>query len=665
MYLTIILLPLLSSIFSTNRKCGMIVGPILCILTMFFAAVFTLLLFYEVGINNSSVNLNLGSWVDFGPILIDWSFIFDALTVSMYLPIVIITFLILIYSNEYLGHDPHKSRFFSLLSLFAFTMLLLVSGDNLLLMFAGLWEGVGIVSWALVNFWYTRIAANQASLSALFLNKIGDYGFILALVLSIALFSDLSLATIFNLGSYINGDLLFLFTLSILIAAMAKSAMIGLHSWLPKAKEGPTSVSALLHSSTMVTAGVFLLIRISPLLEFSSTTLMIIIWLGSLGCLFGAATGLIINDLKGIIAYSTMSQLGYMIVAVGISQYNVALFHLITHAFFKSLLFLASGAVLHAVMDNQDIRKMGGLNIHLPYTYLVFLFGSLSLMAFPFTAGFYSKDFLLEILLVPNNFTHTIAYIFTLLGALLTSTYSARTKMIALLSRPLFQKSIVHYVKDSGMFMTIPLLILSVAAVIIGYITNEIFITSAMPSYFNSIFIHPDNIRILDAPNANSIMSLIPLLFLFILFTALIIKSPSLNNSSSIKDTANQISLNSTSNSSISNNHAISLINQEMSSPENNKVLIGVPMVNNLTILIHFNIFNHWFMHRILILSNYLYRYIDKGILETIGPTGFSRTFHFIGFLIELLATGNILNYALIIIFSILFIIILLFGFFI
>ena len=650
MYQNILLLPQISSIIATNRRCGLKVGPVLSVLCMVIAAIMSVLVFYEVGINNSPVNLTLGNWVDLGPLLIEWSLLYDAQTVSMYLPIVIISSLIQLYSQEYMGEDPHKSRFFSYLSLFAFAMLILVTGENLLIILVG-WEVVGIVSYLLVNFYYTRISANHASLAALFINKLGDWGFIMALVLANAIFSDLSQATIFSLGCYINGDILFLFTICILIASMAKSALIGMHTWQPKAMEGPTSVSAQLHSSTMVTAGVFLLMRISPVLEFSSSTLMIVVWLGSLGALFGAAVGLVATDLKAIIAFSTMSQLGYMIVAIGVSQYYVALFHLITHAFFKSQLFLASGAILHSVLDNQDIRKMGGLIIHLPFTYLVFLFGSLSLMAFPFTSGFYSKDFLLEILLVPLNFTNSIAYIFTLLAALLTSIYSTRTMMITMLNRPLFPKSILLFVKDSGWLMTLPLLILSFAALTIGYFTQEIFQSFGSSFYFNSLFIHPNNIRILDASNAGSSLSQIPLFFLLFMFTIFIIKSPVyISNIKNANTNLNSSNINDVMTLKVSSyfNNAPSLINTN----ENIKMH---KFTYNLFWLNLFNNFNNNIIIKYFVISNIMYRFIDKGILEVIGPLGLSRLFEFLGFRIDKLSTRNIIQYSIILIQIILF----------
>ena len=542
----------------------------------------------------------------------------------MYLPIVFISFLIQFYSLEYMGHDPHISRFFSLLSLFTFTMLILVSTDNLFLLLLG-WEGVGLVSYLLVNFWYTRIAANKAAMTALFLNKIGDLFFIFALVFSIGIFSDLSLSTIFSLIPHLNGDLIFILTICFIIAASAKSALIPLNSWLPLAMEGPTSVSALLHSSTMVTAGVFLLKKISPILEFSSTSLQIIVWLGALGALLGACAGLIDNDIKKVIAMSTLSQLGYKIVAVGISKYNLALFHLFTHAFFKSLLFLASGAILHSVLDNQDIRKKGSLNIFLPITYLVFFFGSLSLMAFPFTSGWYSKDLLIELLIVPNNFTHTIAYIFTLMAAFLTSTYSIRLLKIVMLSRPNFSKSILPYVVDSTYIMNTPLIILSFGAIFLGYITNELFLAYGSTFYLNSIFFHPFNFNSLfDASFYGSKLALLPLLFLLLINLVLFI-SPSNNISNS---ELNYSTFNKNVNLKTKFTHH--------------------KFTNYLFFLNHVMTFIYWIMHKGFIFSNYIYRYIDKGFLEIFGPLGGYKLLNFLGFSIELLSTGFIPHYALI-----------------
>jgi NADH-ubiquinone oxidoreductase chain 5 len=559
---------------------------------------------------------------------------------------------------------------------------------------------VGIVSYLLVNFWYTRIAANKASKSALFLNKIGDMFFILALILAIGIFSDLSLSTIYSLASKIHPDILFLFTLSLIIAASAKSALIGFTPWLAKAMEGPTSVSALLHSSTMVTAGVYLLMRISPLLELSSTCLKIVIWLGSLGALFGAMCGLVDNDIKRIIAFSTMSQLGYMVVAAGISQYNIALFHLILHAFFKSLLFLSSGAILHAVLDHQNINRMGSLNLLLPFTYLVFFFASLSLMAFPFTSGFYSKDFLLELLCVPHHFTHSIAYLFTLLAALITSSYSIRVLMIAMFSRPLFSRSILPFVVDSPLLMTLPLIILSFGAITLGYFSNELFLSYGSPFYLNSIFSHPNsNSFLFDASFGASSLALLPLSFLFlILFILFISPFPHSSSSSSSSSSfiiskpipvSNHLFLihlfrnfplslsllfnypQSKSHSHISyNSFFYSYLNKSSSNSfttslpipiisSSSLILPHLPLkasfnlTTHFTLLNYFNVFYHWIMFYSLVLSNSVYRHLDKGFLESFGPNGLLKFLHYIGFNISSFSSGFIPHYAFVLIFSI------------
>lgn len=395
---------------------------------------------------------------------------------------------------------------------------------------------------------------------------------------------------------------------------------------------GPTPVSSLLHSSTMVTAGIVLLIRISPILENSSTALMVVIWLGSLTALLGAGCGLVDNDIKRIIAFSTSSQLGYLFVACGVSQYTIALTHLLNHSWFKSLLFLASGAFIHAVFD-QDIRKMGSLVLLTPISYAVFLLGSLSLVAFPFFTGFYSKDFLLEILLVPLNVTHTIAYIFTLLAALLTATYSIRLLMLAMYSRPHFPLALLPFVKDSPFLMTAPMLFISISAVAFGYVTNELFLGFGSSFYGQSLFTLPQHIRLLDGPNFLSsfhsyqILALLPLFFLTLFFFSF----PFSRNGSSAPSVAP--SFNPSSAPSVP------------SSPFNSwrySSLFDPALMN------HFNIFNLAIMRFSFILSVYFYRYFDKGLLEFLGPVGIFRANHWFGFNIELLSTGFIPHYAFI-----------------
>src|SRR5580658_1898298 len=298
----------------------------------------------------------------------------------MFIPVLYISTLIHIFSTNYMAEDPHNQRFF--LYLFTFFMLLLVSGANYFVMFVG-WEGIGIVSYLLINFWFTRLQANKAAILALIMNRVGDMGLSIGFFALFALFGSLDYAIIYNLTPFINETAITIIALLLLSGAMAKSAQIPLHSWLPGSMEGPTPVSALIHAATLVTAGLYLLLRSSPLLEFSSTALLIITLIGASTAFVAATCGLIQNDLKRIIAFSTISQLGYMVMAVGLSQYNVALLHVVNHAFFKALLFLGAGAVIHSFADQQDIRRMGGLIKFLPFTYSVMLVGTLSLLATP------------------------------------------------------------------------------------------------------------------------------------------------------------------------------------------------------------------------------------------------------------------------------------------
>ena len=633
MYLAILFLPLAGSLLASNRKCGIKGGPKLSIFCQSLATLFTLVAFFEVGLSGAPVHINLGDWLHNNNQRISWEFIFDSLTVSMLIPVMIISTCVQFYAQGYLESDPHLPRFFSYLSLFTFVMILLVTGDNLFLVFMG-WEGVGVVSYLLVNYWFTILNANRSGQHALFMNKIGDWGLIQAISFSVAIFADLSLPCLFALVSYINADLVLLLSLTFIVAASAKSAQISLHTWLAAAMAGPTPVSSLLHSSTMVTAGVYLLMRFSPILELSSTALMVIIWLGSLTAQLGAACGLVENDIKKIIAFSTSSQLGYMVVACGISQYSQALFHLINHAFFKSLLFLSAGALIHAVVDQQDIRRMGSLNLLTPITYTVITLGSLSLMAFPFMTGFYSKELLQELLQVPLNISHTLAYVLTLLAALLTSLYSIRLWGVALLSRPQFPLTLLPYVKDSPALMTGPLLVTATGAVILGYFTQEVFLAYGSTFYGQSLFTHPDHIRLFDAHFAESPLALIPLsFFLLVLLIIPITKSaPSMFKVS----TSKSVDVGVITNSEIT--HA----------PKSWRYShIWEPSLLN-----QFNVFNHWIMHHILTASVILYRYIDKGLFELFGPVGLVRLTHWLGFKVELLATGFIPHQIFIIILS-------------
>lgn len=355
MYLSIIILPLLGSIVSGvfGRKVGVTGSHLLGCLSIMTTTILAVISFFEVGFNNNSVSINLFKWLDNELFYLVWSFQFDSLTVSMLIPVLIISSLVHFYSIGYMSHDPHNQRFFSYLSLFTFMMIILVTGDNYLLMFVG-WEGVGVCSYLLVSFWFTRIAANQSSLSAFLTNRVGDCFLTIGMFAVLWSQGNLDYNIVFSVAPYINENVITIIGICLLIGAMAKSSQVGLHVWLPMAMEGPTPVSALIHAATMVTAGVYLLIRSSPLIEYSSAVLLLCLWLGAITTIFSSLVGLFQQDIKKIIAYSTMSQLGMMVIAIGLSSYNIAIFHLINHAFYKGLLFLGAGAVIHAVIDNQD-----------------------------------------------------------------------------------------------------------------------------------------------------------------------------------------------------------------------------------------------------------------------------------------------------------------------
>lgn len=437
MYLAIITLPLLGSIVSGffGRKVGVSGAQIITCTSVIVTTLLAIVAFFEVGLNNIPVSINLFRWIDSESLNVLWGFHFDSLTVSMLIPVLIVSSLVHIYSIGYMSHDPHNQRFFSYLSLFTFMMIILVTANNFLLMFVG-WEGVGICSYLLVSFWFTRIAANQSSMSAFLTNRVGDCFLTIGMFAILWSFGNIDYATVFSLAPFVNENIVTIIGICLLIGAMAKSSQVGLHVWLPMAMEGPTPVSALIHAATMVTAGVYLLMRTSPLIEYSSTVLILCLWLGAITTVFSSLIGLFQQDIKKVIAYSTMSQLGMMVIAVGLSSYNIALFHLVNHAFYKALLFLGAGAVIHAVADNQDFRKYGGLRAYLPLTYSVMLIASLSLVAFPFMTGFYSKDFILESAYGQFFFSGTVVYFIATIGAMFTTLYSVKVLYLTFLTNP-------------------------------------------------------------------------------------------------------------------------------------------------------------------------------------------------------------------------------------
>ena len=516
MYLTIIILPLLGSVFSGffGRKIGVTGSQIITCSLLIVTTIISVLSFIEVGMNTIPVSIQLFRWVDSESLNVLWSFNFDSLTVSMLIPVLIVSSLVHIYSVGYMSHDPHNQRFFSYLSLFTFMMIILVTSDNYLLMFVG-WEGVGVCSYLLVSFWFTRIAANQSSISAFLTNRVGDCLLTIGMFAILWSFGNIDYATVFSTTPFMANNIVTIISICLLIGAMAKSSQIGLHVWLPMAMEGPTPVSALIHAATMVTAGVYLLMRSSPLIEYSNTALLFCLWVGAITTVFSSLIGLFQQDIKKVIAYSTMSQLGMMVVAIGLSSYNLALFHLVNHAFYKGLLFLGAGAVIHAVSDNQDFRKYGGLRHFLPLTYSVMLVASLSLVAFPFMTGFYSKDFILELAYGQFHFSSIVVYFIATTGAMFTTLYSVKVLYMTFLTNP--NGPFVDYtnVHEGDIFMSLPLIVLAAFSIFFGYITKDIFIGVGSGFFTdNSVFIHPSHEIMLNTEFAvPTVFKILPLVF--------------------------------------------------------------------------------------------------------------------------------------------------------
>jgi NADH-ubiquinone oxidoreductase chain 5 len=534
MYLTIILLPLLGSIIAGffGRKVGVRGAQIITCSSIVITTILAIIAFFEVGLNSIPTTLKLFRWIDSESLYVMWSFNFDSLTVSMLIPVLVISSLVHIYSIGYMSHDPHNQRFFSYLSLFTFMMIILVTGNSFLVMFVG-WEGVGVCSYLLVSFWFTRIAANQSSLAAFLMNRVGDTFLTVGMFIILWSFGNIDYATVFSLAPYFNENIITIVGICLLIGAMAKSSQLGLHVWLPLAMEGPTPVSALIHAATMVTAGVYLLMRSSPLIEYSSTVLTLCLWLGAVTSIFSSLIGLFQQDIKKVIAYSTMSQLGMMVIAIGLSSYNVALFHLINHAFYKGLLFLGAGSVIHAVSDNQDFRKYGGLKAFLPLTYTIMLIASLSLVALPFMSGFYSKDFILESSFGQFYFSSITVYFIATIGAMFTTLYSVKVLYLTFLSNPNGPVSNYNNAHEGDIYMSMPLIILAVFSIFFGYISKDLFIGVGTGFFSdNAIFIHPSHEIVLETEFAvPTLFKLLPLFFtitlsiLFLVYSEAYIKN--------------------------------------------------------------------------------------------------------------------------------------------
>ena len=488
MELSIIFLPLIASIISGffGRFIGDRNSEIITSLLVSISAILSIYVFYEVIVNNYQENILIAKWINSGSLDVNWSMNIDPLSSVMLVVVTLVSSLVHVYSIGYMSHDPHKPRFMAYLSLFTFAMLMLVTSDNFIQLFFG-WEGVGLCSYFLIGFWFKKESANAAAIKAFVVNRVGDFGFALGIFLIFYLFGTVNYNEVFQqiptitdtnlnfLGIEVGAINLICFLL--FIGAMGKSAQILLHTWLPDAMEGPTPVSALIHAATMVTAGVFLVVRCSPIYEYSPLILNLITIIGMTTAFFAATVALVQTDIKKIIAYSTCSQLGYMFFAAGVGAYNVAMFHLFTHAFFKALLFLGSGSVIHAFKDEQNINNMGAVWKKLPYTYVLMIIGTLALTGFPFLSGFYSKDAIIEFAYLKGN---TVGYYAAGVGvftAFLTAIYSWRL-IFKTFHGEYNNKSIkIEETHESPLIMLIPLIILSIGAIFAGFIFKDLFIS--------------------------------------------------------------------------------------------------------------------------------------------------------------------------------------------
>ena len=535
MYHAIVFLPLLGALIAGfggralgARACEYITSGFLVV-----AAVLSWIALITVGYSEADArSVQVLRFIASGNLDVNWAFRIDTLTAVMLVVVTTVSSLVHIYSIGYMHHDPHRPRFFAYLSLFTFAMLMLVTADNLVQMFFG-WEGVGLASYLLIGFWYKKASANNAAMKAFIVNRVGDFGFILGIFGVFVLFGSVNFDTIFaNAAAFAPvdgeapqaaqevlltflwmdltaGEALTVVCLLLFLGAMGKSAQFLLHTWLPDAMEGPTPVSALIHAATMVTAGVFMIARLSPIFEFSPDALTVITIVGAITAFFAATVGLVQNDIKRVIAYSTCSQLGYMFVALGVGAHGAAMYHLFTHAFFKALLFLGAGSVIHAVSNEQDMRKMGGLRKHIPMTYWMMIIGTIALTGVGIpgtyigTAGFFSKDAIVESAFVGRNAAAGFAFAMLLIAAVMTSFYSWRLIFMTFHGKPRATTDVMHHVHESPPVMLVPLYILAVGALFSGYVFYSSFVGHGHHAgWYNdffrtALFAGPDN-RILE-----------------------------------------------------------------------------------------------------------------------------------------------------------------------
>ncbi len=484
------------------------------IICMVLAAICGLTAFWQVALGHAPTTIDIVTFLDVGGFEVNWALRYDTLSAVMVGMVTLISTLIHIYSVGYMSHDPDRPRFFAYLSLFTFMMLMLVTADNLVQLFFG-WEGVGLASYLLIGFWYEKESACAAAMKAFIVNRVGDLFFMLGLALTFWTFGSVEFSAIFGSVAQ-HRDATFagmpayeVICVLLFLGACGKSAQLGLHTWLPDAMEGPTPVSALIHAATMVTAGVFLVARMSPVFEYAPTALAVVTVVGASTALFAATIGCVQNDIKRIIAYSTCSQLGYMFFAAGVGAYQGAVFHLFTHAFFKALLFLGAGSVIHAMSNEQDIRKMGGIWRKIPMTYAVMWIGSLALAGVPYFAGYYSKDFVLEAAYAAGTGVGMYAFAAGMIAAFLTAFYSWRLIILTFHGAPRADHHTMEHVHESPISMLAPLTVLAVGAITVGAVFKDNFVGHHWEQFWNGAIVNAPHNHIMDA--AHHVPSWVPL----------------------------------------------------------------------------------------------------------------------------------------------------------
>jgi len=625
MYLLLVFLPLIGATSAGlfGRYLGVQGAQIVTTSCLALCTVLSWYAFLEVGVGGNTVYIDLFTWIDSEMLHASWGFLFDSLTVIMLITVTTVSCMVHLYSVGYMGEDPHVQRFMSYLSLFTFFMLMLVTADNFVQMFLG-WEGVGLCSYLLISFWYTRIQANKAAIKAMVVNRIGDFGLSLGMLAIFFVFNAIDYSTVFAAAPFVAGTTFSMFgfevekltiiCLLLFVGAVGKSAQLGLHTWLPDAMEGPTPVSALIHAATMVTAGIFLIARCSPLFEYAPTALTVVTVMGAMTAFFAASTGLVQNDLKRVIAYSTCSQLGYMAFACGLSNYSVGIFHLMNHGFFKALLFLSAGAVIHAIADEQDMRRMGGLVQLIPFTYCMMLVGSLALMGFPFLTGFYSKDVIIEVAYAKYTVSGHFAHWFGCLSAFFTAFYSFRLVYLTFLARPNGLKGVIGGAHEVPLTMGIPLIVLSFGSIFWGFLTKDMIIGLGTDFWQSSIFILPKNNLFIESEFIPSYVKLVPTVLSFAGAILAIV---------------------------LNHYYATFMYNISLTP-------VGLKLYAFLNKKWYFDKLYNELVNKPLVSFGYFvsFRGIDKGVVEFLGPYGAVSSFSHLMKKISKLQTGYIYHYA-------------------